>query len=74
MEGKILKATEAVIGSSPSYNIDYVVESTRGKNHYSVKAAIKDKKLFVFTVQAKDADFPSLEEKISTIMESLVII
>lgn len=55
----------------PSYDVEYKVDSSRGRNHYVIKATVLDKKLYVFTAQAKEASFEDLAPKIKTIVESL---
>eukprot|EP01041_Mallomonas_annulata_P007901 gene7901-16174_t len=44
----------------PAYELEYVVDSSRGLNHYLVKTTIVDKNLYVFTVQSPEAIYPSL--------------
>jgi hypothetical protein len=64
---------EADAPSVPAYAIEYKVESTRGKNHYNVMAAIYNNNLFVFTAQSKEDSYDSLKSSIADIMGSLVI-
>lgn len=46
--------------SIPAYEIEYMVDSSRGQNHYVVKTTVIDSKLYVFTVQSKEATFPAI--------------
>ena len=55
----------------PSYDVEYKIDSSRGQNHYVIKATVVNKKLYVFTAQAKEASFGELAPKIKSIMESL---
>ena len=55
----------------PSYDVEYKIDSSRGKNHYLIKATVVDSKLFVFTAQTKEASFGELEPKLRQIMTSL---
>ena len=56
-----------------AYDIEYKVDSSRGLNHYSVKATVSDKKLFVFTAQCKESSFDDVRENTKQILESLVM-
>ena len=56
-----------------AYAIEYKVDSTRGLNHYNVKATIYNNNLFVFTAQSKEDSYPALRSNIVDIIESLVI-
>lgn len=57
----------------PAYDLEYKVDSTRGYNHYNVKATIYNSQLYVFTAQSKEETYDSLSPKIVKIMDSLVI-
>jgi hypothetical protein len=55
----------------PSYDVEYKIDSSRGKNHYLIKATVVDSKLFVLTAQAKEATFGELEPELRQILASL---
>lgn len=59
--------------SIPAYEIEYTVDSSRGQNHYLVKATVIDSKLYVFTVQSKEASFPSLSKAAFDIIGSFSV-
>eukprot|EP01039_Chlorochromonas_danica_P009814 gene9813-10856_t len=77
IDGKIVSATEAVINRQgeelPVYELDYLVETTRGQNHYLVRATIANKQLYVFTVQCKEKDYDSLKEEMKDAVKTLTI-
>lgn len=52
------------------YNIAYTNESSHGNNHYISRIAIRDEKLFVFTVQSKTRDFEDLSESMLAMAKS----
>ena len=43
----------------PSYDVEYTVDSSRGQNHYLIKATVFKNKLYVLTAQAKQSSFSS---------------
>jgi hypothetical protein len=43
----------------PSYDVEYTVDSSRGQNHYLIKATVFKSKLYVLTAQAKQSSFSS---------------
>ena len=56
-EAAIISSSESKDSSNtpyPVYDIEYKIDSSRGKKHYYVKATIVDKRLYVFTVQANE--------------------
>jgi hypothetical protein len=57
-----------------SYFFDYTVESTRGNNRYLSKAVVQAKRLYVFTVQLKRADYDRFKEDIGRCIESFRVI
>ncbi len=74
MDGRIVSVSDGLSrGGVPYYSVDYIVESTRGKNHYTAKAAIADHKLYVLTVQIKDADYTQSRDDIDYVLQSLDI-
>ena len=62
------------ISPSPSYIIEYKVDSSRGRNHYLVKSVIRDKKLLVATVQCKEDDYEKLSQEAKSIIDSVQLI
>lgn len=77
IDGKIVSANEVVINRQgkelPAYELDYLVETTRGQNHYIVRATIANKQLYVFTVQCKEKDYDSLKEEMKDTAKTLTI-
>ena len=61
------------VGGMPYYIFDYLVESTRGFNHYIAKAAVKAQRLFVLTVQIKEKDYQANTKTISGIIDSFAV-
>jgi hypothetical protein len=59
--------------SIPSYEIEYNIDSSRGKNHYLVKTAVVESKLYVFTAQCKEDTFPELKASLSEILNTFSI-
>ena len=58
-----------------SYIVEYKIDSSRGQNHYLVKSTIINKKLYVATVQTKDADWKDeIPGTAAKLIDSLVII
>jgi len=74
-EVSIIRAEDAMPASQgfPAYLVEYIVDSTRGKNHYLVKTTIVNKKLFVFTIQAPDSEYNSLSTESQEMLNSLFI-
>mmetsp|Transcript_19979 Transcript_19979/g.33464 ORF Transcript_19979/g.33464 Transcript_19979/m.33464 type:complete len:238 (+) Transcript_19979:74-787(+) len=56
-----------------AYDIEYKVDSSRGLNHYVVRSAVGNKKLYVFTAQCKEASYPEVKDVTRQILDSLVI-
>ena len=54
----------------PAYEIEYKVDSTRGKNHYLIKTSVVNKKLYVFTVQCKEDSYVELADAAHSIIDS----
>ena len=54
----------------PAYTIDYVVESSRGTNHYVAKSVVFNRRLFVATAQSKKDDFDLVKPEITSILDS----
>lgn len=58
-------------GAIPAYDLEYQIESTRGRNHYNVRAAIYNKLLYVLTIQSKEDNYRNLSSIIHEILLSL---
>lgn len=46
------------------------MESTRGFKHFVAKVTIKDNLLFACTGQAKEKDYPAVEEQLKRMVDS----
>jgi hypothetical protein len=55
------------------YIFEYTVDSTRGNNHFLVKVAVANGRLYVMTVQAKQQDFEELRSSITSIVRSFTV-
>ena len=64
---------EEGVSGGPYYAFDYVVESTRGYNHYVARAAVAAQRLYVLTVQIKEKDYPTQKDAIAAIAHSFLI-
>lgn len=49
---------------------DYFVESTRGFKHFVAKVTIKDNLLYSCTAQAKEKDYPEVEDELKRVVDS----
>ena len=58
----------------PAYDIEYKVDSSRGKNHYDIRTTVHDKKLYILTCQCKESTFPQVHDTIRNIIDSFSII
>jgi hypothetical protein len=67
-------ALTSAISTIPSYDIEYKIDSSRGENHYNVRALVYLKKLFVFTAQCKESSFNVLGNVLKDTINSLIII
>lgn len=56
------------------YLFDYIVESSRGFNHYLAKAAVQNNKLFVFTAQIKEQDLKDYESVIRGLVSTFRVL
>ena len=65
--------TPISVSNLPAYEIEYKVDSTRGKNHYLIKTSVVNKKLYVMTVQCKEDSYPELADTAQSILDSLHI-
>lgn len=70
----LLSSSGVVEGSIPAYSLDYQVESTRGKNHFFVKAIISQQKLFIYTIQCKQLQYFDLQPIMQEMLDSIVLI
>lgn len=59
--------------SATSYTIEYKVNSSRGQNHYLVKATVVGRRLLVATVQTKDEDYSTLTSEAIQTLDSLMV-
>lgn len=66
--------TPISVSNLPAYEIEYKVESTRGKNHYFIKTSVVNKKLYVFTVQCKEDSVVELAETAQSIIDSFKVV
>jgi len=76
-DASVLAAQESakpVADAVPAYEIEYKIDSSRGQNHYLVKATIIDSKVYVFTVQCKEETYARLAPAAHEIIDSLKII
>uniref|UniRef100_A0A7R9UFF4 PsbP C-terminal domain-containing protein n=1 Tax=Pinguiococcus pyrenoidosus TaxID=172671 RepID=A0A7R9UFF4_9STRA len=57
-------------GLGPAYELEYIVDSTRGLNHFWSSVTIQRGKLYVLTVQAKEATYSEVSEAAKSILQS----
>mmetsp|Transcript_12014 Transcript_12014/g.28152 ORF Transcript_12014/g.28152 Transcript_12014/m.28152 type:complete len:154 (+) Transcript_12014:494-955(+) len=55
------------------YQISYINESTHGNNHYISRIAVRDQKLYVFTVQCKVKDYDALSSEMANMADSFFL-
>lgn len=55
----------------PMYELEYIVDSSRGLNHYTVAAGVRDKKLLVLTVQYREVDSAKLRDIAAAVVHSI---
>ena len=67
---ELLSASAFSVNGEAYYDIEYSSDSTHGNNHYMSRIAIRDGKLFVFTVQCKSPDFLRVCGQMRVISES----
>ena len=75
-EASVLAAQESakpVADAVPAYEIEYKIDSSRGQNHYLVKATIIDSKVYVFTVQCKEETYAKLAPAAHMIIDSVKV-
>lgn len=74
-EVEVVSAKESTVPLStanmPAYVIEYKVDSSRGQNHYKVKASVVSSYLYVFTVQTKENDYAGVVDVVNTAIDSL---
>ncbi|CAM9320647.1 unnamed protein product, partial [Phaeothamnion confervicola] len=57
-------------GAVPAYTLEYAVDSTRGKNRFVAKVAVRGGRLYVCTGQAKEADLPEVAAEMAAAVGS----
>lgn len=67
------EAAAATAGRPPFYELEYVVDSTRGLNHFWSSVTIQEGKLYVMTVQAKEATLAEVEQAAKDIRSSFFV-
>jgi hypothetical protein len=75
-EADVVNAEESatqVASNFPAYDIEYKIDSSRGKNHYLIRTTVVNKKLYVFTVQSKEDDYSNVAEVSKAIVESFKV-
>lgn len=73
ISSRVLGVAEVPFGAAaeaPAYDIEYVVESTRGLNHFKTRTFVEAGKVFVFTVQCKEVMFNDLRADIDSVFAS----
>jgi hypothetical protein len=75
IDGRIISARESIVSTNdgatvPAFDLEYMVESTRGKNHFQSRATIAQRLLYVLTAQSKEDTNSSLDEGIKSILQS----
>ena len=68
---KLLSAKEVM--DPLSYVLDYQLDSSRGFNRYLVRSTIRNKKLYIFTIQCDQNSFegdPTIRETAEKLIES----
>jgi hypothetical protein len=75
-EADVVSQSEATVSAAegfPVYDLEYKIESSRGRKHFLVKSTIVDNKLYVFTVQMAEDGFGALEKDAHAILNSFKI-
>ena len=62
--------TSETAGPPISYLLNYEVDSSRGFKHYLVKTSVKDKRLYVFTIQCEQDSYKTVEPVAREILKS----
>lgn len=70
LNAELLNAGPVTLDGLTYYVLDYISESTRGNNHYLCRVAVRQGKLYVFTVQAKAALYPEVQSEANSIAAS----
>jgi hypothetical protein len=70
---QLSRAVAASEGGRDYYLFEYAVDSTRGRNSYISKATVRDKRLYVLTVQVKTSDFDKVEPLVESVLESFKV-
>lgn len=58
----------------PVYDIEYKVDSSRGKNFYDIRTTVFDKKLYILTCQSKVETISAIKDTTRDIIDSFSII
>ena len=58
----------------PVYDIEYKVDSSRGKNYYDIRTSVFDKKLYILTCQSKLETVSDIKDRTKDIISSFSII
>eukprot|EP01036_Dinobryon_divergens_P033093 gene33093-42807_t len=58
----------------PVYDIEYKVDSSRGKNYYDIRTTVFDKKLYILTCQSKLETVSDIKDRTKDIISSFSII
>ena len=70
LNAELLGAEPVTLDGLVYYDLDYTAESTRGNNHYLCRVAVRQGKLYAFTVQAKAALYPEVQSEAKSIASS----
>lgn len=83
IEGEVLSAQKSALSSTATtdseslpltvYDLDYKIETTRGLNHFLVRTAVANKRLYVLTTQCKESSYENLSPLMHEIASSLTI-
>lgn len=61
-------------GNSGAYDVEYISDGTRGKKHFVTRTIVKDGKLFVLTVQAKQSDWDDVKVEVLDAVQSFHVL
>lgn len=78
-DANIIMAKESKISAVydfkfPSYEIEYTVDSSRGQNHFLLKATVYDGRLFVCTAQAREENFSVMRDQLQHSLDSFQVL
>lgn len=60
--------------NSGAYDVQYISDGTRGKKHFVTRTVVKDGKLFVLTVQAKQIDWDNVKGEVLDAVQSFHVL